>query len=99
MRCDELRDLLDLYLDDELADEARRKMDRHLLRCPGCSYEARTLEQTRAMLRETIEPAEATSSFRERTLARLLDSLAPNLRPQQPQQSGRQWSLDLLRED
>jgi len=99
MRCDELRDLLDLYLDNELSEESRRKMDRHLLRCPACSYEVRTLEQTHSMLRETFEPAEATSSFRERTLARLLDALAPNLRPQKPQQSGRQWSLDLLRED
>jgi anti-sigma factor RsiW len=99
MRCEEMRSLLDLYLDGELPEEAARKLDRHLLRCPACTYEVRTLEQTRAMLREAIEPARPTPGFRERTLARLLDTFEPSLQMRPHPQVGRQWSLELLQED
>jgi anti-sigma factor RsiW len=99
MRCEELRSLLDLYLDGELPEEASRKLDRHLLRCPTCAYEARTLEQTRAMLREAIKPAEPSAGFRERTLARLVSALEPGLQPRSRQTVGRQWALELLQEE
>jgi anti-sigma factor RsiW len=99
MRCEALRELLDLYLDGELPEETVRKLDRHLLRCPTCAYEVRTLEQTRGMLREVVPPATTPPHFRERTLARLLDALAPDLRPQRTEPAGRQWSLDLLRDE
>ncbi len=98
MRCDELRDLLDLYLDNELQEEAARKLDRHLLRCPNCAYEARTLEQTRAMLREAVSPVETSPGFRERTVARLLDEFADRLRPVREQESVRQWTLPFAEE-
>ena len=49
MRCEELQPLLDMRLDNELPEEIAQKVDRHLLRCPTCAYEIRTLEQTRAM--------------------------------------------------
>jgi anti-sigma factor RsiW len=99
MRCEELRGLLDLYLDGELPEETARRLDRHLLRCPACAYEARTLEQTQAMLREAIPPAETSPAFRERASARLLDALAPHLRPAQEAESARQWTLPFLHEE
>lgn len=91
MRCDDLRDLLDLHLDGELPTESARKMERHLLRCQSCAYELHALQQTRAMLREAVAPAETTPHFRERTLARLLDAFAPHARPAVV--NGRQWTL------
>jgi len=99
MRCDELRDILDLYLDDNLSEEAWSRIDRHLLRCAACSYEVRTMEQARNMLKVAVPRAEVTPGFRERAVARLLGELAMHLRPEQEPQGARQWSLDLLRED
>jgi anti-sigma factor RsiW len=99
MRCEELRSLLDLYLDGELPEEAAQKLDRHLLRCPACTYEVRTLEQTRAMLREAVEPTVTAPGFRERALARLLNALEPSLHARPRQQYGRQRSLELLQDD
>jgi anti-sigma factor RsiW len=91
MRCDELRDLLDLHMDGELPIETTRKMERHLLRCQSCAYELHTLQQTRAMLREAVAPSETTLQFRERALGRLTDRLAPNARPAAV--NARQWIL------
>lgn len=99
MRCDELRGLIDLYLDGELPEETAQKLDRHLLRCPACAYEIRALEQTRAMLREAIPPAETSPGFRERAAARLLDSLADRFRPAPSDERARQWPLPFAREE
>jgi|SRR5579884_2694252 len=99
MKCEELNGLLDQYLDGELPEEASRRIDRHLMRCQACAYEIRTLEQTRALLREGVETAEASPGFRERTTARLLDAFAAHLRPAPEATEGRQWTLPFLREE
>lgn len=96
MRCDELRDLLDLHMDGELPTETARKLERHLLRCQPCAAELHTLQQTRTMLRAAEPISETTSSFRERTLARLLDNFAPRVRANVV--NARQWTLP-FRED
>ncbi len=98
MRCEEIRSLLDAHLDSELPEELNRRVDRHLLRCPSCSYEARTLEQTRAMLREAVPPAVPSPGFRERAVARLLDAL-PDLHPAPGAAASRQWALPFHRDD
>ena len=98
MRCEEIQGLLDLYIDSELPEETSRKLDRHLLRCPACAYETRTLEQTRAMLREAVPIEEASPAFRERLAARLLDACAPQFRSQETG-IGRQWTLPFTREE
>lgn len=98
MRCEEIRTLLDAHLDNELAEELNRRLERHLLRCPTCSYEARTLEQTRAMLREAVPPAVPSPGFRERAVARLFDGL-PELHPASSGEAARQWSLPFSREE
>src|SRR5580658_6557384 len=99
MRCEETRTLLDLYIDGDLPEEVVQKLDRHLLRCPACAYEVRTLEQTRSMLRESVGPAATSPGFRERTLARLLDALEPCLQVRPGPTAGRQWALELLQEE
>ena len=98
MTCEELKGLLDLYLDGELPEESVRQVDRHLMRCQSCAYEVRTLEQTRAMLRESVETAEASPGFRERATARLLDAFATHLRPSHDAAEGRQWTLPFSKE-
>ena len=98
MRCEEIRSLLDAHLDHELAEELNRRVDRHLLRCAACSYEARTLEQTRSMLREAVPPAVTSPGFRERAAARLLDAL-PELHPAPSGDAARQWSLPFSRDE
>jgi len=99
MRCDALPGLLDLYLDGDLPEEMARKVDRHLLRCPACAYEARTLEQTKRMLREAIPAEEASPTFREKTAAKLLDSLSDRLKLPANEPLGRQWTLPFTREE
>jgi anti-sigma factor RsiW len=92
MRCTEIEDLVDLYLDDALSEEARGRVERHLLRCPECAFRVRTLEQTLGLLREACPSVEASPSFRERMAARLQDELADVLRPE-PAEDVRQRSL------
>ena len=99
MRCEEARSLLDLHLDDGLPEELAVKFERHLLRCAQCAGELRSLEQTRALLREAAEPAEPSPAFRERVVARLHDQLAAHLRPISEQEAGRQWILPFPRHE
>src|SRR5438045_1716947 len=99
MRCDEAEALLDIHLDGELPQEMADKLDRHLLRCALCAGQLRSLEQTRTLLRITLQPAEPSPAYRERALARLSDRLAPHLRPTVIQDDGRQWVLPLMPPD
>jgi anti-sigma factor RsiW len=99
MRCDAVRGLLDLYMDSDLPEEAVQQVERHLLKCPACAFEVRTLEQTRAMLRAAVTPVEASPAFRERAVARLTTALADRLKPVPEMVVGRQWALPLLKEE
>ncbi len=98
MRCNKITELLDLYIDCELAEETRARVDRHLLRCSECAFEVRSLEQTRALLRDAFPSAESSPAFREKMAARLLEEFADQLRPE-PIRSEGQWSLPFLREN
>jgi len=82
MRCPEIRDLLDPFLDDELAEETRTRVERHLLRCSECGFQVRTLEQTRALLRDAYPPVESSPAFREKMAARLDHAFRDILRPE-----------------
>jgi len=97
MPCNKITELLDLYVDGELAEEAADRVERHLLRCNECSFQVRSLEQTRMMLRKALPAAETSPSFRERTAARLQEEFADILQTQ-PAQTDRQWALPFLRE-
>ena len=99
MRCDEAKSLLDLHHDDELPQELAVKLDRHLIRCAQCAGEIRSLEQTTALLRASVEIAEPSAGYRERALARLHDQLAAHLRPAARSDSGRQWVLPFSRHE
>ena len=97
MTCGEIKELLDLYLDNELSEEARTRLERHLLKCPDCAFQLRSLEQTRELLLESFSPAEASPSFRERMSARLQDAFSDTLRPE-PVVDGWQRELPFSRQ-
>jgi anti-sigma factor RsiW len=92
LRCNEIEEMIDLFLDDALSEEARGRVERHVLRCPDCAFRVRSLEQTLGLLREACPPVDASPSFRERMAARLQDSLSDVLRPE-PAKDARQRSL------
>ena len=96
MRCDDVQSMLDLHLESELTAELNTKVERHLLRCPVCAYEAHTLEQTRSMLQSAVPVAEPSPGFRERTAARLLNELGDSQSDELRRERGRQWTLPLV---
>jgi anti-sigma factor RsiW len=71
MTCEQTTELLGAYLDDDLATEVRQRVERHLLRCPGCAWEASSLRITQERLTGETEEVVASDSFRARTLSRL----------------------------
>ena len=46
MKCDLVTELADQYIDDDLAEELRAQIARHLLKCAACSHQIHSLEQT-----------------------------------------------------
>ena len=99
MRCEETKSLLDLHLHGDLPQDLGVKVERHLLRCPQCAGDLRSLEQTRALLREFVAPVEPSPAFRERAAARLHTQLAQHLRPAADREEGRQWILPFSRNE
>lgn len=98
MNCVEAQALLDLHMDGELSEETRTRMERHLLHCADCAFQARALEQSRALLREAYPRAESSPAFREKMTARLQDAFADLLRPEpEPAANQRVLPLDLVR--
>lgn len=79
LQCQTMADLLDLYIDGALSEETNLRVERHLMRCAACAFEARTLEQTRAHLRHALPRAGSSPAFREKMLARLSDEFADRL--------------------
>ncbi len=78
MTCDEVRQLLHAYIDDELDIATALQMERHL---PGCSQCLRELESARMVQRAAAQPAiyyPAPAALRER-LKRAMRSEAGDL--------------------
>lgn len=82
MRCEDIQELADLYVDGELAEETAARISRHLLRCAECSYRIRSIEQTRTHLHDTFPKYESNPGFRERLSARLHAEFADHLTPE-----------------
>lgn len=71
MTCEEARDLVGPYVDDDLPEPTRRRLQRHLLHCPACAHDAEGLRITRERLRDGAGDVVASDAFRARALARL----------------------------
>jgi anti-sigma factor RsiW len=98
MQCSAMADMLDLYLDGALSEEANARAERHLMRCTGCSFDMRGVEQARAHLRRALPRVESSPAFREKMVARLTDEFADMLRPE-PVAAGCQRQLPFLLEN
>lgn len=97
MKCAEVRELLGNYMDQELTESMMQRIERHLLRCPACAYEARSIEQAREMLRRGVESPMVSEGTGERIL-RLLAERFPHLQRSRPADE-QPLSLPLLPED
>lgn len=51
MSCEDVGEVLRLYLDGVLKDVADRRVDNHLDECPGCDFEVAVYEAARESLR------------------------------------------------
>jgi anti-sigma factor RsiW len=69
--CEQCAELIGSYVDSELPDEARRRVENHLLLCRDCAWEAQTLRITRERLRDGIGEVVASDAFRARALSHL----------------------------
>lgn len=58
MNCREVSSLLSLYLDHELDDLRRKRVDLHAQKCPACSHDLATLAKTVRVIRAAagLEP-------------------------------------------
>ena len=58
MACDDHKDQLMGYLDDELSDEQRRRFEKHLAGCPDCAKELDEFRKLKAITDEVdlVEP-------------------------------------------
>jgi anti-sigma factor RsiW len=68
MKCSEIKDLLGNYLDDELTQEMRNRVNRHLVRCRDCAWEVKSIEEAVAALRAASPDDRPAPEFRERLL-------------------------------
>ncbi|MBC8101275.1 MAG: hypothetical protein H7Z41_01630 [Cytophagales bacterium] len=67
----EAYDLLGPFVDGDLPDETRRRLESLLFADRDLAWEAQTLALTRARLREGMGEVVASDAFRARALARL----------------------------
>ncbi|GIV18704.1 MAG: hypothetical protein KatS3mg023_0455 [Armatimonadota bacterium] len=93
MKCAEVRELLGNYLDQELTESMMQRIERHLLRCPACAYEARSVEQARQLLRQGVEKPMVSERVGERVLRHIAEHF-PHLQP--TRQHEEPFSLPLL---
>jgi hypothetical protein len=98
VKCTEVRELLGNYMDQEMTESMMQRIEKHLLRCPACAYEVRSIEQARDMLRRGVETPMVSELLGERILRRLVQRFGlcafPHLQAARP--SEEPFSLPLL---
>lgn len=92
MRCPEVRDLLQPFLDGELEVEQNVTILKHLEMCPGCCAKHRDMDQLRDVVaRATRESVPA--DMRERILTGAFAQEDAGLAPVTPMRRSRRWLL------
>ncbi|HEY3329861.1 MAG TPA: zf-HC2 domain-containing protein [Capsulimonadaceae bacterium] len=71
MTCNEVRELQSNYLDEELIDVVRAKVDQHLAHCPACAADYVAVASAVTRLREEARRDSAGPWFADRVLDRL----------------------------
>jgi anti-sigma factor RsiW len=71
MHCEDVRELLGNYIDQELTETMRRRIETHLMGCLVCAGDLATLKETVGRLRAAPAPEAPNSWHFERLLDRL----------------------------
>lgn len=71
MSCWQMRRLISEYHDDELSDEERRTVERHILFCGECYNEFVEMEALTKRLKHALRPFRFTPEDRQALLDRL----------------------------
>ncbi|MGV3724632.1 MAG: anti-sigma factor family protein, partial [Actinomycetota bacterium] len=71
MTCEELRDNLDRYIDGELDERTRRRVEEHLPECPACARELKALQQLALATAGVMPKVAAPNGFDAAVLSRL----------------------------
>jgi anti-sigma factor (TIGR02949 family) len=94
MTCNEALEMIGPYVDDDLPEEVRRRIERHFLTCRACSSEAETQRITKARLRDGIGEVTAPDAFRSRVLARVRAD-NPHVHTTEPETNVNQYQLPI----
>ena len=71
MNCEEVRDNLPAWMDEELDDLMTQNINAHVDQCPNCAREADTMRRLSALLQKSSDE-DPPAGFRSRLLANLL---------------------------
>jgi anti-sigma factor RsiW len=71
MQCEDVRELLGNYIDEELTETMRRRIESHLAGCPACAGDLATLHTAVARLQSAAAPEPPNAWHFERLLDRL----------------------------
>ncbi len=96
MTCDEIMELCNPYIDGELSEETRARVERHLITCEKCAYEVRSHEQMKAWTKAAFRCGTPAPDFREKAAARLHDAFEDVLIDREPAPDT-QWALPFFR--
>ena len=78
MTCDEVKELQSNYFDQELIDDARRRVDEHLKTCPVCSADFQAMAQTIDKIRAESGRLTPPHWFSDRLMERLEQQIDTN---------------------
>lgn len=71
MQCEDIRELLGNYIDEELTETMRRRIESHLASCVTCSGDLASLQSTVVRLKSALVVEQPNSWHFERLLDRL----------------------------
>ena len=95
MTCEDAADLIGPYVNDDLPEATRRRLEVHLLTCRGCAWEALTQRIARERLRGDAPDVVASDAFRARTLNRLYQDNPHTAEPEYPVTDPSQYQLPI----
>ncbi len=75
MNCDWVKENVALYVYDELADDQRHELERHVERCESCAVELGALRAFRKAVNDTVPNAEPTPNLLAASRMRLSEAL------------------------
>ncbi|MCL4426091.1 MAG: anti-sigma factor [Firmicutes bacterium] len=76
MNCNDARELLSFYLDQELSASAQQELTKHLQACPACARELEELRMTTVLL-ASWEEKEPPPGLHQGIMSRLREAVGP----------------------